>query len=672
MSSLLIINRSDELTVELHSDSDGFDLIDTRTSQNKRKQVEDLPVLVSSLKNVSQEIEDPISQVLVNVDDAKWTALRTGIAFARGFARGLGVRVQGYKTTTDGQPDLKNFVPAFPEYESGANVVANVPAPIVNLNSVSTSSPNDSFLKIAKNKINVRKLENFPPEVLDVFYQLEKTLFIRDAWSEESLQACFDSGLYRYYVVEVDGEIVGASYLKQSDSNIFDIDSVGIHPNFQSLKLGEKLLRYVTLDAEQIWLESGASRSENLMVNLDVRTSNTRAISLYKKLGFEEVRFTKNFYQNPLDDAYEMLYQIEAHRNNEQKLNTQLILGFESSCDETGCGLVSNHQILGESLATSLQQHVEYGGVIPEIAARMHLEVADSVLDDTLEQAGVKLEQIDAISVTAFPGLVGCLAIGASYAKGLALGANKPIFGVNHIIGHLLASELDASKTAPKRLPEQFLGLIVSGGHSSLILRKNATEFVELGGTIDDAAGEAFDKVGRLLGLNYPAGPEIDRLAKLGNKDALQFPRPLVGAKFEENHKYDFSFSGLKTAAVRELERQARLPQEQRESLEDFCASFAETVADVLTLKTMKAVKEFGVKTVVIGGGFSANTQLRDKLGSACKKDGIHFVCPPIKYCTDNGSMIANLGELLFENDVPESNIAFGVQSVSNGCSTTI
>ncbi|MDR1861556.1 MAG: tRNA (adenosine(37)-N6)-threonylcarbamoyltransferase complex transferase subunit TsaD [Candidatus Ancillula sp.] len=332
------------------------------------------------------------------------------------------------------------------------------------------------------------------------------------------------------------------------------------------------------------------------------------------------------------------------------------VLGIESSCDETGAAVVSGGKVIGSSLATSLDQHVVFGGVIPEIASRMHLEYIEPTVLDALTKAGLSLHDISAVSVTAAPGLTGCLNVGVGFAKGLAVGLKVPIYGVNHVVGHILAASLDAP------LPHRYVALIASGGHTSLVL-VDGLDFTPLGGTLDDAAGEAFDKVGRLLGLEYPAGPKIDCLAENGDKTAIKFPYPLLGPKFDVTHKFDFSFSGLKTAAVRELERQKSVPEPRRVSIEDFCASFSDAVAHVLVAKTLRAVTEYDVKAVVLGGGFSANSQLRAKMQDQCASLGVELILPPLKLCTDNGEMIANLGEMLLERGDPPSDLSFPVKS---------
>ncbi|GAA2243400.1 tRNA (adenosine(37)-N6)-threonylcarbamoyltransferase complex transferase subunit TsaD [Rarobacter faecitabidus] len=308
-------------------------------------------------------------------------------------------------------------------------------------------------------------------------------------------------------------------------------------------------------------------------------------------------------------------------------------------------------------MASSVDEHARFGGIIPEIASRAHLEAMIPTLSRALETADVDLSALDAIAVTAGPGLVGPLTVGVSAAKALAIATGKPLYGVNHVIGHAAVDQLVHGD-----FPDRFLALVVSGGHSSMLLVDDiATGVHELGSTLDDAAGEAFDKVGRLLGLPYPGGPHIDRLARAGDPQAIRFPRGLTAAKDQDKHAYDFSFSGLKTAVARWVEA---CEAEGREvPVADVAASFAESVADVLTAKVIAAAHRNGVNTVVIGGGFSANSQLRDKAAQRCAEAGIELRIPPIRYCTDNGSMIAALGMSMVKAGVAPSTLDFGVDS---------
>ncbi|MFD2841410.1 tRNA (adenosine(37)-N6)-threonylcarbamoyltransferase complex transferase subunit TsaD [Populibacterium corticicola] len=338
-------------------------------------------------------------------------------------------------------------------------------------------------------------------------------------------------------------------------------------------------------------------------------------------------------------------------------MSEPLILGIESSCDETGVALVRGNELLFDAVASSMDEHSRFGGIIPEIASRAHLESMVPTLQRALSEADVDLSDVDAVAVTAGPGLVGPLTIGASAAKALSLAINKPLYGVNHVVGHAAVDKLVHGD-----FPQRFMALVVSGGHSSLLLVDDiATAVNELGSTLDDAAGEAFDKVGRLLDLPYPGGPHIDRLAREGNRDAIRFPRALTSKKDQEKHMYDFSFSGLKTSVARWVE--TRQDQGLDIPLNDVAASFAYAVADVLTAKTIAACELHGVDTLVVGGGFSANSQLRDLAAQRCAEHGITLRIPPIRYCTDNGAMIAALGSSLVAAGVEPSNYDIPVDS---------
>ncbi|MGY4643379.1 tRNA (adenosine(37)-N6)-threonylcarbamoyltransferase complex transferase subunit TsaD [Cellulomonas sp. URHB0016] len=333
-----------------------------------------------------------------------------------------------------------------------------------------------------------------------------------------------------------------------------------------------------------------------------------------------------------------------------------LVLGIETSCDETGVALVRGHDLLVDAVASSVDEHARFGGIIPEIASRAHLEAMVPTIERALATADVSLGEVDAIAVTAGPGLVGPLTVGASAAKALSLGLGKPLYGVNHVIGHAVVDEL-----VDGPFPERVMALVVSGGHSSLLLIDDTVVVTELGSTLDDAAGEAFDKVGRLLGMPYPGGPHIDRLARDGDPEAIRFPRGLTAPKDQADHAANFSFSGLKTAVARWVEAQQDAGRDI--PLHDVAASFAAAVADVLTAKAIAACRRHDVRTLVVGGGFSANSQLRDMAAKRCAEAGIDLRIPPIRYCTDNGAMIAALGSAVVRRGMPPSSLDLPVDS---------
>jgi N6-L-threonylcarbamoyladenine synthase len=318
-----------------------------------------------------------------------------------------------------------------------------------------------------------------------------------------------------------------------------------------------------------------------------------------------------------------------------------LVLGIETSCDETGVGIVRGHTLLADAVASSVDEHARFGGVVPEVASRAHLEAMVPTMQRALDTAGVALADVDAIAVTAGPGLAGALLVGVAAAKAYALAAGKPLYGVNHLAAHVAVDTLEHGA-----LPEPAIALLVSGGHSSLLRVDDlAGEVQPLGATIDDAAGEAFDKVARLLGLPFPGGPPIDRAARDGDAASIVFPRGLTGPRDLEHHRFDFSFSGLKTAVARWVE--ARQREGSPVPVGDVAASFQEAVCDVLAAKAVDACRASGIGTLVIGGGVAANSRLRAVAAERCEKYGIALRVPRPKLCTDNGAMVAALGSHL-------------------------
>ena len=320
-------------------------------------------------------------------------------------------------------------------------------------------------------------------------------------------------------------------------------------------------------------------------------------------------------------------------------MTDKIIFGIESSCDETSASVVKNgREILSNVINTQIDFHKKYGGVVPEIASRKHIENIDSVIDEALLKANMTFSDIDAIAVTYGPGLVGALLVGVSSAKALSFATKKPLIAVNHIRGHICANLLAHSDLEPP-----FVCLVASGGHSHIVKVKDYTEFEILGRTRDDAAGEAFDKIARVLGLGYPGGPLIDELAKGGNPDAVQFPRVRM-----DNNSLDFSFSGVKTAVINYLHK----AEQKGEKIDkaDIAASFQAAVTDVLCEHTIEGAIKSGVKTVTLAGGVAANTELRKKMTEECAKHGISVLFPPPILCTDNAAMIACCGYFEYKN----------------------
>ena len=334
-----------------------------------------------------------------------------------------------------------------------------------------------------------------------------------------------------------------------------------------------------------------------------------------------------------------------------------LVLGIETSCDETGIGVVRGTTLLADEVASSVDAHARFGGVVPEVASRAHLEAMVPTMRRALDIAGVQLSDVDAIAVTAGPGLAGALLVGVAAAKGYAVAAEKPIYGVNHLAAHVAVDTLEHGA-----LPEPSIALLVSGGHSSLLLVDDLARGVTpLGATIDDASGEAYDKVARLLGLPFPGGPPIDRAARDGDASAIAFPRGLTAPRDRAAHRFDFSFSGLKTAVVRWVE--ARERADEPVPVADVAASFQEAVCDVLTAKAIEACREHGVSVLVIGGGVAANSRLRALAQERCDRHGIALRVPRPGLCTDNGAMVAALGAHLVAAGLPASRLDFPADS---------
>jgi N6-L-threonylcarbamoyladenine synthase len=321
-----------------------------------------------------------------------------------------------------------------------------------------------------------------------------------------------------------------------------------------------------------------------------------------------------------------------------------LVLGIETSCDETGVGVVRGTTLLADAIASSVDEHARFGGVVPEVASRAHLEAMVPTVRRALETAGVRLADLDAVAVTSGPGLAGALLVGVAAAKAYALALDVPLYGVNHLAAHVAVDVLEHGP-----LPQPAIAVLVSGGHSSILRVDDVTQTLEpLGATVDDAAGEAFDKVARLLGLGFPGGPVVDRRAREGDRDAIAFPRSML-----REQTYDVSFSGLKTAVARWVE--ARQAAGEPVPVDDVCASFQEAVVDVLTAKAVRACTDTGVEHLLLGGGVAANSRLRALAQQRCDAAGISLRVPRPGLCTDNGAMVAALGSRLVAAGVSAS-----------------
>ena len=467
---------------------------------------------------------------------------------------------------------------------------------------------------------------------------LERDLFGHEAWLERSMLSELESS-NTYYLGIFDPELTGYAGLSTIPASFAsDIQTIGITKGHQGRGLGRLLMEKLISKARALGSES---------VFLEVRADNEAAIGLYRSLGFEQIDLRKRYYQPSGTDALVM----------QLKIKQPIVLGIESSCDETGVGIVQGNRLLANALASSMDEHAKYGGVVPEVAARAHLESLSQVLNRALSDAGISIDKVDAVAVANGPGLAGALMVGIGAAKGLAVAHNLPIYAVNHLVGHVGADVLERGSV---QLPT--IALLVSGGHTSLLLvRDLLDDVVLLGETIDDAAGEAFDKVARVLGLPYPGGPQIDKLAKEGNPKAIRFPRGLSLPKDMEKHRYNFSFSGLKTAVARYVEKAEDAGEQINPS--DVAASFREAVVDVLVTKAVAACKEYGVPRLLLGGGVVANARLREYAQEVCDAEGIELRIPRFSLCTDNGAMIASLGAQLIMNGREPSTLGFSADS---------
>jgi len=482
---------------------------------------------------------------------------------------------------------------------------------------------------------------------LDHVVAIERSTF-SSPWSrgmfiDEMLQGATRS----WYVADSAWGIVGYAGLMEIDGE-GHLLNLAVRDDARRTGLGSALLSAVLLDAER----RGLSR-----ITLEVRPSNAAALALYEAAGFEVAGSRPGYYSDTGEAAVIMWTRPLAEEGMRASVAAlaargatalsaftidrpgsglsvdpahALILAIETSCDETAAAVLrGGREVLSSVVASQIDFHARFGGVVPEIASRKHVEAITGVVDEALAEAGVTLHDLTAIAVTYGPGLVGALVVGVSYAKALAFATGLPLVGVNHLEGHLFANVLaDASIEPP------LVALLVSGGHTSLVHAPAWGEYHTLGSTLDDAAGEAFDKVSKALGLGYPGGPIISRLAESGDKTAIPFPRAMINTA-----DLDFSLSGLKTAVVTYIEAERRAGWELR--VPDIAASFQAAVIDVQVVKAVRAVEETGVRTFLIGGGVSANPALRAALTAALEARGVHVSVPPLDLCTDNAAMIA-------------------------------
>ena len=447
--------------------------------------------------------------------------------------------------------------------------------------------------------------------------ELEKKCFAVP-WSEKSFRDEMQNKLAVYFVAKDNGKCIGyAGFWNVSGEG--DITNVAVLPEYRKNGIGSMLISEMIKTAVTLKLE---------LLTLEVRKSNIAAQGLYKKYGFDIIGERKRYYSDNGEDAWIMTKAL-----NRVRSDNVLILGIESSCDETAAAVVKDgREVLSNVINTQIALHKKFGGVVPEVASRRHIETIDAVIDGALEEANVTFDDIDAIAVTYGPGLVGALLVGVSTAKALAFALNKPLVPVHHIKGHIMANFV-----AHKDLEPPFVCLVASGGHSHIVSVEDYTHLEIMGRTRDDAAGEAFDKIARVLGLGYPGGPLIDKLAKEGNPKAVDFPRVRM-----DKNSLDFSFSGVKTAVINYLHKLEQNGEEYNKA--DIAASFQDAVTDVLCEHTIEAAEQKNSKIIALAGGVASNSALREKMTKLAGEKGIKVVYPEPILCTDNAVMIACAG----------------------------
>jgi N6-L-threonylcarbamoyladenine synthase len=464
-----------------------------------------------------------------------------------------------------------------------------------------------------------------------------------DPWSAGAFREELRSPRRAYVVAEDDGVLVGYAgiMLVDDDAHLMNL-AVG------RKRRGEGIGRALATEAMVRALGMGATRA-----TLEVRPSNTAAIALYQSLGLESVGERPGYYADTGEAALIMWGDLTASSDQgpgsvrastatatatDEPPYAELILAIESSCDETAAAIMrGGTELVANVVASQIDFHARFGGVVPEIASRKHTEAIVGVIDEALAQAGEALgydaplpfSALDAIAVTYGPGLVGALVVGLAYAKGLAMGTGLPLVGVNHLEGHIFANVFADPEVKPP-----LVALLVSGGHTSLVHMPEWGVYRTMGQTLDDAAGEAFDKVAKVLGMGYPGGPILSRLAETGDPAAIDFPRAMM-----RSGDYAFSLSGLKTAVINHIRHEQQAGREI--DVPDLAASFQQAVIDVQVSKAVRAVKETGSATFCLGGGVAANPALRAALTAAMEPLGVHVSVPPLHLCTDNAAMIA-------------------------------
>ncbi|HJD90579.1 MAG TPA: tRNA (adenosine(37)-N6)-threonylcarbamoyltransferase complex transferase subunit TsaD [Corynebacterium urealyticum] len=523
---------------------------------------------------------------------------------------------------------------------------------------------------------------------LEAMARIEQELFSEESpWSLDVFRAELANPRNYYVTLRVAGQLQGYAGIALNGPTAdpeWEVHTMALSPEQQGKGYARLLMDKLF---EPLQVIGGP-------VYLEVRDGNAPAVGLYESYGFEVTGRRKGYYQPSGADALTMFRPDEkrpgqaedgaqdtgardaaAHGSATDAAESMLVMGIESSCDETGVGVVRMSKTDGDQeanggapvveelvnqVASSMEQHARFGGVVPEIASRAHLEAMQPTMRAAMRslQKQTRIGQRpDAVAVTIGPGLAGALMVGAAAAKAYAAAWEVPFYAVNHLGGHVAVEALTEEGREPLK---NAIALLVSGGHTQILQVDGVGKpMTELGSTLDDAAGEAYDKVSRLLGLGYPGGPVIDRLARQGNRKAIAFPR---GMMRPQDSRYDFSFSGLKTAVARFVERAEAAGQvgENAIPVEDVCASFQEAVADVLTAKALRACEDTGAKVLLLGGGVSANSRLRGLAADRCRDAGVELRIPPLPLCTDNGVMIAALAAQLISEGAQPTAMSVG------------
>lgn len=451
---------------------------------------------------------------------------------------------------------------------------------------------------------------------LDEVLKIENECF-EDPWSRKYFIDELNNGeLCKLFVERENNEIISYGSIWLMFENA-DIVNIAVKPEYQRQGYGQRMLDRLIEEAKNNNCE---------FVHLEVRCCNDSALNLYRKNGFQIVRTREKYYSNG-DDAYDMIRNVELNKD-------KILLAIESSCDETACAIIDDKlNVLSSVVTSQIDVHSRFGGVIPEIASRMHVEQISTIVDSAVKQANLKLDDVDAIAYTIGPGLIGSLHIGAIAAKSLAFFYSKPLIGVHHLKGHIFVNEMIKPLTYP------MMALVVSGGHTELVYIENDESFKIIGTTLDDAIGEAYDKVARLMHGLYPGGPFIDNLAKNG-KAHYELPMPKVDG-------LNFSFSGLKNAVLQLVKKEEKLGNEINK--EDLAYAFQERALGLLIKKTKLALEQYECKSVVIAGGVACNSRLRELMSE--NFSNYDLILPPLKYCTDNALMIACAGMHYLKNN---------------------